>query len=79
MSTLEVGDKSSQIENKINLFRSLNYILISVNYRLSPFPFEISNTNRIKYPDHSIDIADALLWIHNNLEDFGGNKNKIAL
>ncbi len=74
-----IGDKSSQIENKINLFRSLNYILISVNYRLSPFPFDISNPNRIKYPDHNNDIADALLWIYDNIGQYGGNKNKIGL
>lgn len=74
-----IGDKSSQIENKVNLFRSLNYILVSVNYRLSPFPFDISNPNRIKYPDHNFDIANALLWINNNIEQYGGNKNKIAL
>jgi len=74
-----IGDKSSQIENKVNLFRSLNYLLISVNYRLSPFPFDISNPNRIKYPNHNIDIADALLWINDNIEQYGGNKDKMAL
>ncbi|WP_298781926.1 alpha/beta hydrolase [uncultured Polaribacter sp.] len=74
-----IGDKSSQIENKINLFRSLNYILISINYRLSPYPIDISNPNRIKYPDHNVDIADALFWINNNIEQYGGNKNKMVL
>lgn len=74
-----IGDKSSQIENKINLFQSSNYIFISINYRLSPFPFEISNANRIKYPDHNIDIADALLWISNNIGQYGGNKDKMVL
>ncbi len=73
------GDKSNQIENKVNLFRSLNYIFVSVNYRLSPFPFDISNNNRIKYPDHNIDIADALLWINDNISQYGGNKHKIVL
>lgn len=74
-----IGDKSSQIENKVNLFGSLNYILISVNYRLSPFPFDISNPDRIKYPDHNVDITDAFLWINNNVGQYGGNKNKMAL
>lgn len=74
-----IGDKTNQIENKINLFRSMNYIFISVNYRLSPFPFNISDPNRIKYPDHNIDIADALLWINNNIEQYGGNKDMMAL
>jgi len=74
-----IGDKSSQIENKINLFRSLDYILISINYRLSPFPFDITNLNRIKYPDHNVDISDALLWVNENIGQYGGNKNKMAL
>ncbi len=73
------GDKLNKIENKVNLFRSLNYIFVSINYRLSPFPFDISNNNRIKYPDHNVDIADALLWISNNISQYGGNKHKIVL
>ncbi len=73
------GDKSNQIENKVNLFRSLGHIFVSVNYRLSPFPFDISNNNRIKYPDHNVDIADALLWINDNISQYGGNKHKIVL
>jgi len=74
-----IGDKTNQLDNKIDLFKSLNYILVSVNYRLSPFPFDVSNPNRIKYPLHNIDIADALNWVYNNIDQYGGNKNKIAL
>lgn len=74
-----VGDKSNRLENKINLFKNLQYILISVNYRLSPYPFEIDNPNRIKYPVHNKDIADALVWIVNNIAEYGGDKNKMAL
>ncbi|WP_430934987.1 alpha/beta hydrolase [Saccharicrinis sp. 156] len=74
-----IGDKASQLDNKIDLFRSLNYVFVSINYRLSPFPFEIDNTSRIKYPDHNIDVADALLWIYTHIGSLGGDKNKIAL
>lgn len=74
-----IGDKANQLDNKINLFLSLNYILVSLNYRLSPLPYEILNPNRIKYPDHNIDIADAIKWIYSNIEQYGGNKNKLAL
>ncbi|MEA1896895.1 MAG: alpha/beta hydrolase [Bacteroidota bacterium] len=74
-----IGDKTSQLENKINLFRSLNYVFISINYRLSPFPFDTANTNRIKYPDHNNDVADALKWINDNIEQYGGDNNKMAL
>ncbi len=73
------GDKSNKIENKVNLFRSLSYIFVSINYRLSPFPFDIYNNNRIKYPDQNADITDALLWINDNISQYGGNKHKIVL
>lgn len=74
-----VGDKLNSLDNKIKLFRSLNYVFVSINYRLSPFPFEINNINRIKYPDHNNDVADAIKWVYTSIEDFGGDKNKIAI
>ena len=74
-----IGDKASQLENKISLFRSLNYVFVSINYRLSPFPFDTTNTDRIKYPDHNNDVADAIKWIHDNIEEYGGDNNKMAL
>ena len=73
------GDKNQNFENKINLFRSLNYILVSVNYRLSPSPYEISNPERIKYPMHNIDIADAIKSVYDHIGEYGGDKNKMAL
>lgn len=73
------GDKSMQIENKVNLFRRLDYVFVSINYRLSPFPFEINNPNRIMYPVHNQDIADAIRWVYDNIGEYGGNSNKIAL
>jgi len=74
-----IGDKASQLENKINLFRSLDYVFVSVNYRLSPFPFETSNSDRIKFPDHNNDVARAIKWVHENISEYGGNNSKIAL
>lgn len=74
-----VGDKSNQIDNKVNLFQSLGYLLVSVNYRLSPFPYELNNPNRIMYPTHNNDFADAIKWVFDNIDQYGGNPNKIAL
>ncbi|MCF6298153.1 MAG: alpha/beta hydrolase [Flavobacteriaceae bacterium] len=74
-----IGDKSQQLQNKINLFRELGYILVSINYRLSPYPYETTNPNRIKYPDHTIDVTDALKWVYKNIDQYGGNNTKIAL
>ena len=74
-----IGDKANQMANKKQLFASLGYILVSVNYRLSPFPYQINNPNRIKFPVHNIDIADAIKWISENISTYGGDPTKIIL
>ncbi len=74
-----IGDKANQMENKKRLFASLGYILVSVNYRLSPFPYQINNPDRIKFPVHNIDIADAIKWISDNISQYGGDPTKIIL
>lgn len=73
-----IGDKANSMTNKQNLFSSLNYILVSVNYRLSPSTYS-TDPNRIKYPTHNNDVADAVKWIYDNIGDYGGNNQKMAL
>jgi acetyl esterase/lipase len=73
-----IGDKANSMDNKTNLFSSLGYLFISVNYRLSPSNFS-TNPNRIKFPTHSEDVADAVKWIFDNVANYGGDKNKIVL
>ena len=74
-----IGDKTSQIENKVSLYQSLNYVFVSVNYRLSPYPYELDNPDRIMYPTHNNDVADAIKWVYDSIDQYGGNPNKIAL
>ena len=74
-----IGDKAHKIESKVDLFQSNEWIFVSLNYRLSPFPAQINNPDRIKYPDHNNDLADALEWIYQNISNYGGNPQKIAL
>ena len=74
-----IGDKANQIQNKVKLFHSLNYVLVSINYRLSPFPYEINNTSRVKFPSHNNDVADAIKWVSENIDKYGGNSDKMAL
>ncbi len=74
-----IGDKAQNLNNKISFFNTLDYVFVSINYRLSPYPYKPNDANRIKYPDHSNDVADAILWVYDNIEKYGGNKNKIAL
>lgn len=73
-----IGDKANNMTNKQNLFSSLGYILISVNYRLSPSEYT-NDPKRIMYPIHNNDIADAIQWVYNNISDYGGDRQKIAL
>ena len=73
-----IGDKASSLDNKINLFSSLGYMLVSINYRLSPSTAS-TDPNRIMYPTHNNDVADAVKWIYDNINIYGGNKLKIAL
>jgi arylformamidase len=73
-----IGDKSNALDNKKNLFTSLGYLLISVNYRLSPDPVS-TDPNRVMFPTHNNDVADAVKWIYDNVATYGGNKNKMAI
>ncbi len=73
------GDKAKNIDNKINLFQSLNYVFVSINYRLSPFPYELENPDRIMFPTHNRDLADAIKWTVENISSYGGDTTKIAL
>ena len=57
-----IGDKANSITNKTNLFSSLGYVFVSVNYRLSPSAAS-SDPNRIQFPTHNEDVADAVKWV----------------
>jgi arylformamidase len=73
-----IGDKANSITNKTNLFSSLSYLFVSVNYRLSPSTVS-TDPNRIMFPTHNDDVADAVKWIYDNISAYGGNKNKMVL
>lgn len=73
-----IGDKANSMTNKQNLFASLDYILVSVNYRLSPETYS-TDPNRVMFPNHHNDVADAIKWIFENISTYGGNPQKIAL
>ena len=75
---LAIGDKIDKINNKINLFSDIGYIFVSVNYQLSPKGIN-TNPERIIYPTHNNDFADAIKWIFENINKYGGNKEKIVL
>ncbi len=72
-----VGDKSNQISDKVNLFRTEGYIFVSINYRLSPVLG--GGPDRVKFPDHNQDVAAAVRWVHDSITNYGGDPERIAL
>ncbi len=74
-----IGDKANKVQDKVQLFQAQGWLLVSVNYRLSPFPYQLNNPNRVKYPDHNQDVADALKWIYDNISQYGGDQRKMVL
>ena len=67
------GDKSNQ-GSKAEFFNSHGIQFVSVNYRLAS-----SGTDRVMYPTFVEDVAQAVAWIHNNAEGFGGDPDQIYL
>lgn len=64
------GDKQKDVTHKSSFFTQLGYIFASVNYRLSPDAI---------HPMHTQDIAGSIAWIHQNIQDYGGDPKKIIL
>lgn len=77
------GDKSNKLDDKIDLFMEAGWILVSVNYRLSPedIPLDESefDPDRIMYPIHNQDVASAVLWVVQNIGEYGGSSENISL
>ena len=71
----QIGDKGNQIRDKVKLFNSAGWILVSVNYRLT-VPGQVTSA---EYPDHYNDVASAVAWVHHNIASYGGDANRIAL
>jgi arylformamidase len=63
------GDKS-QVAFKPKFFVEHGYVMVSVNYRLSP---------AAKHPDHVSDVASAVRWTVDYISEFGGDPKNIVL
>ena len=63
------GDKT-RVGEKPAFFCNRGWVLVSVNYRLSP---------AVRHPDHLTDTAAAIAWIARNIAAYGGDPDRIAL
>lgn len=78
------GDKANRMTNKVNLFNGLGYILVSLNYRLSPDntgkpPSGPYDPSRVRSPDHISDVAEAIGWLSQNVASYGGDPDRLIL
>jgi arylformamidase len=69
-----IGDKANQMRYKIDLFNTQGWILVSVNYRLSR-----PDKGAAQFPDHFMDVAAAVAWVHEHIDEYGGDPSRIAL
>ncbi|XP_038079005.1 acetylcholinesterase-like [Patiria miniata] len=54
-------------------------ILVTVNYRLGPFGFMTTGNNDLPANVGMLDQVMALEWVRDNIENFGGDPNKVTI
>ncbi len=77
------GDKTHNVDNKISWFNEMGWVLVSVNYRLTPEadgsdPADL-DTNRVMFPTHNNDVANAVAWIRDNASRIGADPDAMSI
>ena len=70
-----IGDKASQVRDKVRLFNARGWLFASVNYRLTVK----GDPNSAHYPDHYDDVAAAVAWVNTHIARLGGDASRVAL
>jgi acetyl esterase/lipase len=65
-----VGNKRGQAHPLMSHLCELGWICVAINYRLSP---------RSTWPDHIVDVKRAIAWTKENIADYGGDPDWIAI
>ncbi len=65
-----IGSKRGQAHPLMSHLAELGWVCVSINYRLSP---------RSTWPDHIVDVKRAIAWIKENITDYGGDPDWIAI
>lgn len=68
--TEKLGSKDRQAIPLMNHMALRDWICVATSYRLSP---------GATFPEHLVDCKAALAWIKENIEDFGGNPDFVAV
>jgi acetyl esterase/lipase len=65
-----VGDKRVQAYTLMSRMAELGWICVSINYSKSP---------RCTFPTHLIDVKRAIAWVRENIADYGGDPDFVAI
>jgi acetyl esterase/lipase len=65
-----IGDKRQQALPLMMHLSRRGWICVAANYRLSP---------RATFPDHLVDVKQALRWVRENIAEYGGDPGFIAI
>lgn len=65
-----VGNKNQQAKPLINYLSMNGWLCVDINYRLAP---------KHRFPDCLVDVKTAITWIKNNIAEYGGDPDFIAL
>ncbi|MCX2978148.1 alpha/beta hydrolase [Candidatus Marimicrobium litorale] len=65
-----IGEKEQQGKPLMYHMAQRGWICVAINYRLSP---------KAVFPDHIIDVKKAIAWIRQNIHEYGGNPDFIAI
>jgi acetyl esterase/lipase len=68
------GDKSNNnvINPKKDYYLNKGFVFVSINYRLT-------DDANVHYPDNINDVSDAIKWVNQNIDEYGGNENNLYL
>lgn len=70
-----LGDKATNMGDKVRLFTARGWIFVSVNYRLT----RQGDATSAHWPDHYDDVAGAVAWVRRHIATRGGDARRIAL
>ena len=65
-----VGAKEHQGRPLMNRMAAKGWVCVAINYRLSP---------RDPWPAHIVDVKRAIAWVRDNIADYGGDPDYLAL
>ncbi|MEE3330620.1 MAG: alpha/beta hydrolase [Myxococcota bacterium] len=65
-----MGSKDQQARPLMTHLAERGWVCVAINYRLSP---------KTKFPDHLIDAKRAMKWIRENIAEYGGDPNYVAV